>query len=231
MHKFDIRTARYIVVIIGICLVFMLVIAHAYSYLPANTNYQKLSEKTTPLPTDDIDVTSNSDVETTEDIENNKSSDLESGVEESATNSLITKNDNYASLPPVSKPVANTDLITDIPVEESADNENDLIKTIQSAKMFVSQKQYVEALKEYNNALALTEDANVKADCYEGIALINAITKRYGTALVNAQKAYQLSPTANRELLIARLFYKVGQFDKANERVSRIMNKDIVFDK
>ena len=59
----------------------------------------------------------------------------------------------------------------------------------------------------------------------------DAIVKKYGSAMSYAQKAYNLSPSTNRELLLARLYYKTGDVDKATKRVNNILQRDFSIDK
>ena len=55
--------------------------------------------------------------------------------------------------------------------------------------------------------------------------------KRYGTALSYAQKAYNTYPTSSREMLLARLYYKTGDLDKATKRMNNVLQRDFASDR
>jgi hypothetical protein len=63
------------------------------------------------------------------------------------------------------------------------------------------------------------------------MADVYGIVKRYGTALSYAQRAYNAAPTTSREMLIARLYYKTGEIDKATKRVNNILQRDFSNDR
>ena len=48
----------------------------------------------------------------------------------------------------------------------------------------------------------------------------------YGSALSAAQRAYNLAPSSHREVLLARLYYKTGDIDKATSRVNNVLRRD-----
>lgn len=100
-----------------------------------------------------------------------------------------------------------------------------------SARKNKDEKQYVKALEEYKAIAENSTDANVKARCYEEMADVYGIVKRYGTALSYAQRAYNVSPSTSREMLIARLYYKTGEIDKATKRVNNILQRDFSNDR
>ena len=98
------------------------------------------------------------------------------------------------------------------------------------AQKLKDEKQYVKALEEYKSILEKNIDSNTNARCYEEMAGIYSIVKRYGTALSYAQKAYSIAPSSNRELLIARLYYKTGDIDKATKKINNILQRDFSVD-
>ena len=123
---------------------------------------------------------------------------------------------------------------SDNPILESIDETNDNgIKTLsqqtytlENALKYKNSKEYTKALDEYTNVLKNTSDNDVKAICYQEISYIYAINKRYGTELSYAQQAYNLVPNSERELLLARLYYKTGDIDKASKRVNNVLKRD-----
>lgn len=122
------------------------------------------------------------------------------------------------------------------PIEEINDNREPVqveseqnTNIFSSAEQYIKEKNYSQAISEYETIAKNTDDSKVKALCYEKIAYSYAITKRYGTALAFVQRAYNISPSTPRELLLARLYYKTGHQDKANDYIKEILKRD--FDK
>lgn len=99
------------------------------------------------------------------------------------------------------------------------------------ALKYKQDKQYVKALEELQKAASLTSDSSLITKSYEEIAIIYATVKRYGTALSFAQKAYNMSPSSSREVLLARLYYKTGNIDKATQRVNNVLQRDFSADR
>lgn len=92
-------------------------------------------------------------------------------------------------------------------------------------------RDYVKAIEMYKKAAELSGDSAIQAKCYEEMAMLYGMVKRYGTALAYAQKAYNLFPSTSRELLLARLYYKTGDIDKATRRVNNILQRDFTVDR
>ncbi len=99
------------------------------------------------------------------------------------------------------------------------------------AKSLTKEKQYAQALKEYQKAAEMTHNTDIVAECYDGIANVYAINKRYGSALSFAIKAYNMSPSTKREMTLARLYYKSGDIEKATKRINNILQRDFADDK
>lgn len=99
-----------------------------------------------------------------------------------------------------------------------------------SAQKLKQNKEYVKALEGYKSILEKNVNNEVNAKCYEEMAGIYGVVKRYGTALSYAQKAYSIAPSSNRELLIARLYYKTGDIDKATKKINNILQRDFAID-
>ena len=99
------------------------------------------------------------------------------------------------------------------------------------ADKYRADKDYVKAIETYKTAAERTDDVTIKAQCYENTATVYAIVKRYGSAMSYAQQAYNMAPSTSRELLLARLYYKTGEVDKATRRVNNILQRDFSIDK
>lgn len=221
MDKFDIRSAKLVSIIGVILFIFIMVIANAYNYLP---------EKTDNIPN------VNTEINLPADETNSKQ---EPAQEESSKEiQPISENKSLKIIEPDKKETITQPEI--IPLENISENENtEEVQTqvetfdsvLSNARQLTTEKKLVNALSEYKKAISLTQSSTEKALCYEEISTIYALAKKYGTALSYAQKAYNLSPSTNREILLARLYYKTGETDKASERINNVLRRDFSQDR
>lgn len=211
MDKFDVRGAKLLAIIGLILFIFIMVIANAYQYLPTdNSDIPDVnSEINQPIDNANED---NYNVET--DNEENNDSE-ETNYNQSHENDGETVSNNEYT------PLENIDN-----EDNSGNSENNFAECINNAKQLKDEKKLVKAVEEYQKALNLAENSKQKAECYEEISTIYAVTKKYGTALSYAQKAYNLSPSTSREILLARLYYKTGSTDKASDRINNVLRRD-----
>lgn len=224
MDKFDIRKAKLISIIGLILFIFIMVIANAYQYLPTET-------------TDIPDVYTTETREQEENLDNNTAEETANQEEEKTsadTNKIVEKantRENNLERNTSDDNLTHLENISDESEEYSERTEvKTFDKTFAEAKTLVDSKQLVKAITEYQNALTLAENSKQKAACYEEIARIYALAKKYGTALSFAQKAYNTSPSTSREVLLARLYYKTGNADKASDRINNVLRRDFNLD-
>ena len=207
-----------------VCVAFFVVIARAFQYIPNQDNNQIVQPKI-----EDINSTSNS------------SSEEENIAQEETTTPTEEEQKAPVEKEKVSqKPNEELENIEDLPKEAAAENtqaepeltpEEKAEKTFFTAQKYKKEKQYVKALEEYKKISEITNDTATIARSYEEIATIYAIVKRYGTALSYAQKAYNMAPSSSREMLLARLYYKTGDIDKATRRINNVLQRDFSADR
>ena len=104
--------------------------------------------------------------------------------------------------------------------------EEEALISIYNGKKAKTNKNYTEALNEFQKAANLTDDKELQAQSYEGIAEVYAINRKYGTALSFAYKAYNNSPSSAREMLIAKIYYKAGETDKAINQMNSVLKRE-----
>ena len=104
--------------------------------------------------------------------------------------------------------------------------EKDYNSELSQARKLRNDKKYIEAVTEYQEIISNTEDKALQALCYEEVAVMYASIKKYGSALSVAQKAYNTQPSTSREVLLARLYYKSGNIDKATTRINNVLRRD-----
>ena len=215
MHKFDINSAKFVSIIIGICFIFTMVIWHAFSYLPKE------------IP--NIETTPNSNI-SSEAKTSDKITESEKPVqlkeEEKNTIQNLAQENKKKETKSELKPLET--IYEDTPGETISDNsitKNDESNIARIEDLMLSEK-YTEALELCKKTIEYSNDDSVKARAYEKMANIYAISRHYGSALSAAQRAFNLKPTTSRETLLARLYYKTGDIDKATSRINNVLRRD-----
>ena len=217
-----------------ICVVFLVVIIKAFEYIPVSDDDAVISRNNIEninKPAQNSEDTASD--ESTEENEEKKSLDINltpDFVEKPKTEPLKEEK--------VVEPLEN---ITDLPKDAAEANSEakpvELTPEEKAEKIFITaqkyrkDRQFAKALEEYQKIPTITNDTATVARSYEEIATIYAIVKRYGTALSFAQKAYNMSPSSSREMLLARLYYKTGDIDKATRRINNVLQRDFSSDR
>ena len=221
MNTFELKITKFLLIIAGICTLFTVVVMHAYQYLPQEPTKYYSQENTVQ----------NTSQETLEN--NNPEQDFAISSQE--------ENIELEQLERVSEGAYLRKLEQEREIERNRDREKiraqfnndesysqeDLLKRAERLK---DKGDYSEAIKSYQEASDIANEKE-KAFCYEQIATIHAIEKHYGTALSFAQKAYNIYPNTQREILLARLYYKTGKIDKATNRINNILKRDFEQDR
>ena len=223
MDKFDIRSAK----LIGI---FVIVILLTVSYLGyISTAYEKRSEKV-KQDTKIEEVKSEEKTVANQDAEYAEEKDaVEEEKYEEVRNLYRDDSLNFdEEEKPAKKQFKELEPIDDSNgISPNLDmGADELSKTLSEAAENQSNKNYEVAIVAYKKAVELTDDKFVKADCYESLADIFAQTKKYGSAMGYAQKAYNIKVTPKREFMLAKLYYKTGSTERALQKAEEIFKKD-----
>ena len=226
MNNFDLESKKYMIILLAIFLAFALVVIKAFDYIPdepqdgANIKQEQvLNVQEKPIKQ-----------KYTEEQEEQPEQTKKRGLNVDLRNHVDIIPEESAPLK-VSQPM---ELETIEPVNENSNNlssEQQLELKLLEVQKLVDTKQYVKALEEYKSIAESVSDTHTKARCYEEMANIYGIVKRYGTALSYAQKAYNTEPTSNREMLLARLYYKTGDLDKATKRMNNVLQREFSEDR
>lgn len=223
MYDTDFNSKRFFILLTAVCVVFFIVIIKAFDYLPDSSQTPTValngnSEFNTPAQGGE--AVSEEETETAED-ERNEKDKLEVELKNTDAAPEIEELESISS-----SEVSETSEKT----TEQSQVKDEVSETFARAQSYKDGKNYPKALEEYSKISSLTQDAKVVAKSYEEIATIYAISKRYGSALSFAQKGYNLSPSTSREMLLARLYYKTGELDKATQRVNNVLRRDFSAD-
>lgn len=232
-NSLDVNSKKFLIILVIIMLVFVLLIIKAFDIM-GKASEEPLKPQINMSEVDDENDNQTEQEQSDENNTANKEVDVEHHV------SFVEEQPRVSQPAETSK---NPQMITEplAPINENGNvvEENkvpSLTKAQETELMFLDaqklkdEKQYVKALEEYKSILGKNIDSNTNARCYEEMAGIYSIVKRYGTALSYAQKAYSIAPSSNRELLIARLYYKTGDIDKATKKINNILQRDFSVD-
>ena len=211
MQEFDSKQNKLILISIAICILFSIAIIQAFKYIPAKTVEFEHSE-----PTINIDIEKTpSDEEELEQEDISEKKEL-MPIETKKTKDAIVKFEN----------LENESISEDSEKENDKDRLSPYGIGLQNAKKFLLEKELDSALKEYTKAIDLASNSEERALCYEEIAKIYAAKNDYLSAHTYAQLAFNEKPNSNREILLARIYYKTGQKDKATVRINNVLNRD-----
>lgn len=225
MNKFNVESAKFLSIIIGICLIFIMVVWHAFEYIPnKGVSNKPVEEAVVQEELVDEEKIKVEDEQTVEEVVLDE--EMEDSERESTEQIIIEQR--------------RQDIVKEKlePLESIEDSQGEIVAEKQEEISFVSilnQGQdkeiagdYSGALAQYQKALDMVSSNKEKAICLEKIAMLYALQKRYGSALSVAQKAYNAYPNTSREILLARLYYKTGDINRANARMSNVLKRDFM---
>lgn len=232
-NKFEeFESKKFLIILALICLLLLSLVIGAFQYIPEpadnnvarNANVEEINESN---PSEDEET--NMDEENQEE-QKEKSTKKELNIKLPKYGDESEKLEDIEELPTEAKEANETSALNEeksveLTAEEKAE------QTLSQGVKYKNNKQYVKAIEEFQKIPAITNDKAINAKSLEEIATIYAIVKRYGTALSYAQKAYNLYPSSSRETLLARLYYKTGDIDKATKRINNVLQRDFSLDR
>lgn len=208
MENFDLNKMKSIGILLLICMVFALVVGNAYNYLPENNPKTNINQE----------QIADDSAQDSEEKENSN----EQEVSQSKSENEISSDNVKVNVKPEPLEVISDE---ELSAKQEIKQESKPELTIDVANKYFADKDYTKALETYKNIVEGTDNSVLKAECYEKIATIYGIMKKYGTAIAFAQKGYKLSPSASREFLLARLYYKVGEENRAQAYINNIFKR------
>ena len=223
------NSKKFFILLIVVCLLFIILVVNAFMYLPKDTVAQDVS---------------NQRAETVNRQLISKAATPQDENETAAQEENQTKKTVKYKLPTDADGMDIVEIDAPPGVDVSKDEKTEIVETknelspeenaesyLKKAGDFRASQQYIKALDEYQKVLNLTSDKQITASAYDGIASLYAINKRHGSALTYAIKAYNLYPTTEREMTLARLYYKTGDITKATQRVNNILRREFSDDR
>ena len=223
-NKFsEFNSKKFLILLIAVCLVFLIIIIKAFEYLPdqPSPNGRERLEQINRSVSEDVGENAESSEEAEDQEEDDKPA-------KKTLNITLPKFNEAPELVEIEAPKGTNTEVSDETKDESTEltKEEKIAKAFEAGRKYKAERQYVAALEEFNSIKDLTIDKKIISESYEEIAKIYAISKRYGTALSFAEKAYNMNPSSEKEMLLARLYYKIGSIDKATRRVNNVLQRD-----
>lgn len=221
MFEYDTKRLKFFGILLFLLVTFCAIVGHAYKYIPEEGTATKSSEE--------VRVANNYQQESEE--ENEAEQVKNAKVEEASfPRTLYETKPDGSHLEVINVEEENANGL--VPIENLNRNQNNISSDIfAQVREYKRQENYSEALKELKRIITTVDSNEQKAQCYEEIALIYGLEKHYGSSLAFAQKAYNLYPTTNREVLLARLYYKTGDTERAINRINNVLKRDFWADR
>ena len=236
-NNFDFNSKKYMILLVIVCSLFAILIIKAFDYLPDKNVYISENEKNQLIGSN---LSQNIKADENSADNNSENKDKAAPAQKSG---VLYKNEALSEFTADEKPddkiqfeeidapksviqeetpaKAQNNLSGELTPDESA------LKSIISAKKYVSAGDNTNALAEYMKAIELTKDPDILAESYDGLAELYAKNKKFGTSLTFATKAYKAAPTAQREFQIAKLYYAAGKTEEAVTRLNNLLKRNI----
>ena len=232
MGNFDFYKNKYYILLFIIIISFFVLILKAFDFLieTPTVNNDLKNIKQEDVLEDDNKLSISTEEENAPNYleeENADGDDIEGIIDDSKEllNSLVKKESTISPELEVIEPELPNEIeLKDTNNKENKTVENNVFNELEIQKL-VKNAEYDKALEEYN-MYKDSSDVLVKEKCYRGIAGINAIKKHFGSALVYAKKAHNISPSPENKLLIARIYNKTGNQDLARQYLEEALKKD-----
>lgn len=225
-EQYDFNSKKYMWLLILVCLLFFIVVMKAFQYLPASESADVVNEK---QEVSEFPVTVQQEEKNTEAETKESQAAAEKYKKDHKSGRIVFKDSYTPEFDDIEVPKSTLDEElpkSQEPVQAALTNEELALRAVIEGKRNFNENKYTEALVEYQKVASLTTDKELIAMSYEGISEIYAVSKRYGTALSFAAKAYNTSPSISREMLIARIYYRAGNTENAVTRVNNLLKRD-----
>lgn len=229
-ENYDFNSKKFLWLLVLVCLLFVILIVKAFQYLPVDDNNAQTSQENVINDNSQAEI-ADKENEDADNADEETSSAAENADKEHKSGKILIDDSDKPELEEIDAPEG-INIDEEQPpkkqdeVSAALSNEELALRAIISAKKNFKDKDYSQALEEYRKVPNLTNDSELIAMSYEGISELYANSKRYGTALSFAAKAYNVSPSISREMLIAKIYYRAGNTENAITRVNNLLKKD-----
>ena len=245
-NNFAFKNWKSLLILGVMCLIFLSLVIHAFQYMPQEDDINSLDKNIKKENVEEKNLSSEEEideedfVEDDEDISEDEYSEEETqysyhspkyspdrSLDQYTNEEVETKRD-LPMLPRAEKPFKEMPSLEPLEsISKKTDNSNNELENIlKEAEDFKSRQNYHRAIEEFEKAVKLVSDDSDRVMCYDEIALLTAILQQYKKSIYYAQQAYQLQPNIEREIFLTRLYYKMGNVEKAKNRMNQILKRD-----
>ena len=226
----DSSSKKYILLLTLICIVFAIFTFKAFDYLPDKSVDSSTNINVKPKKIVSINTKEN----TSDDDENKEKIDENDNQQDKSGHIDFTNKDNTNSiqakqLEEISTPKGVEEELVASETNKVSSNslspDEQAIKFITNGRNYKLNSENDKAILEFEKAIDITDNKELLAMGYENLAEIYAGQRRFGKALTYADKAYTYSPSTNREMLIARIYYISGDRDNATNRLNALLKR------
>ena len=222
-NSFDFNSKKYMILLVLICVLFAIFTIKIFDYMPKpvneadDYNEEQVVDVNSPAQEDNIASKKNEDEEDSEEHKTGHFNFMpkQNHDEEGEYDEIDAPPGAVSEDIPANIQTSTTDLT----------NDERALRCIINGQKYKASSDYTNAMDEFQKVAELTDNNELKAMSFEAIAEIYAHQRRFGTALTFASKAYNLSPTSSREMLISRIYYKSGDTEKGIKRLNSMLQK------
>ena len=230
-----ILSKKYVILLILICVIFLILVAKAFEYIPSSDNAEKrVRNETGTQSYNQESINKNSNYNENKYDENDEYEDdyrEQQDKKNEYTKYKSKKNANsqgdsnyYEEVEEVNAP-HDSIYESNVYVNNNSNDNNGLSEYLKARK-YLSEGNFSKALSELEKAKNLTSDKELLSLIYQGMALTYANNREYVTALSYANKAYDVSPSLAGQVLIIKIYKASGQTDQAITRLNNIIEQE-----
>lgn len=227
-NNYDFNSKKYFVLLAIVLIIFIIFIVKAFDYLP-----EQISNDGNVKETIVNNINSPAQIKTSNELRKDESDTFDNNDEKHKHGhfDFMPKEDDEVEIEDFPAPKGTneekiqTEENNDTKTSSNMSSEERALKCIINAQKYKANSDYSNALNEYQKVEDLTDNRELRAMSYEGIAELYAQNRKFGTALAFANKAQNISPTTAREMLIARIYYLSGNTDVAVTRLNSLLKQ------
>lgn len=249
MQNFEFKSWKSLAILIAICVTFLILVIQAFQYIPEENKNNKSVEQLVEENYNEENAIEDNNEET---IEATSNEEEENQEEPARTSNQREKNwefrdsslDRFTNkefeisapelpAPPQEIEHRNVDIPNLESINENTQDEDKqrvifekLMQLQSKANEYKWQKDYDNAIVQFESYLKLSQEQYQKLEAYDNLAILYAMKKNYEKAIYCAKQAYQIEASPEREFLLTKLYYKSGDVDKATKRINMIMQRE-----
>ena len=231
-NNYDFASKKTLLILLFICLIFFMIIMKAFDYIPSEEegvepqNIPNINRTISQAPDNNVKVQNTTSDTRTGTVQEQNAEPLDEPPLKAGApaieNEAAQQNQEQLSDVQQSQPNPEEELRpiddNEIPGEAIPNPEEQYApkKAVSTTKSKLATASSLKEAGDYSAAVEIYKELaeqesnlQLKANYYEELANLFVLQKRYGSALIYAQKANNIVPTVSREALLKKLYEKV----------------------